>query len=62
MTTRDLSAAVESALAGTNLRAMFLIELRFGSGTVYVNNLDFPKDYGGHTWLGGGRVGSISAI
>jgi hypothetical protein len=62
MTTRDLSAAVEAALAGTNLRAMFLIELRFGSGTVYVNNLDFPKDYGGHTWLGGGRVGSISAI
>jgi hypothetical protein len=59
---RDLSAAFEAALAGTGLRAMFLIELRFGSGTVYVNNLDFNKDYGGHTWLGGGRVGSISVI
>ncbi len=62
MTTRDLTAAVETALAGTNLTAMFLIELRFGSGTVYVNNLDFDKDYGGHTWLGRGRIGSISAI
>jgi hypothetical protein len=62
MTTRDLTAEVQTALAGTNLIGMFLVELRFGSGTVYVNNLHFDKDYGGHTWLGRGRVGSISAI
>lgn len=62
MTTRDLTAAVETAFAGTNFRPVFLIELRFGSGTVYLNNLDFNVNYGGHTWLGAGRVGAISAV
>lgn len=59
---RDLTSAVETALAGTSFGAMFLIELRFGSGTVYLNNLDFNRDYNGVTWLGAGRVGSISMI
>jgi hypothetical protein len=59
---RDLTAAVEAALAGTNLIAVFLVELRFGTGTVYVNNIEFDIPYDGHTWLGGGRIGSISAI
>lgn len=59
---RDLTTQMQAALEAENLRLVMFVQLDFGSGTVYLNSLDFPVEWDGHTWLGAGRVGRIAAI
>lgn len=62
MSNRDLTAELEAAFAEGNIRPVLLVELRFGSGTVYLNNTPFTLAWNGVQWLGAGRVGRVSAV
>lgn len=59
---RDMTSAMQAALEAENLRLVLFVELAFGSGTVYLNSLDFDLAWNTHTWLGAGRVGKVSAV
>lgn len=59
---RELSTDVDEALAGGHLVGLLLVELDFVSGVVRANNSSINLLWGGHTWYGVGRLGSVDAV
>jgi hypothetical protein len=58
---RDLTAASQTAAEGAHVRIISLVYLGL-STAVYVNSSDRDIVFAGNTYLGVGRLGSISAI
>lgn len=50
MSARNLTSGFAAALLQPNVRPFDLIEIGFAGGTQYLCGLDFPVDYGGHTY------------
>lgn len=59
---RTVTAGVGTAIAQPHVNAAHLVEMQFGSGTVYVTDLPYNIDWNGHTWTGLGHMGSIEAV
>jgi len=51
-----------TALASPVVREAYFVELDLATATQYLSSLNFPMTWGGHTWIGAGSIGSISAI
>ena len=62
MAGRSLTPATTNALAASQVRAVVFVEMDFPSGFLRVNNSAQNIDWGGYTWLGVGRLGSIDPI
>jgi hypothetical protein len=59
---RDLDAATDSDAQASHVVPYTLIELDYESGPVRVASTPFDITYQGNTYLGVGRLGSVSAI
>lgn len=59
---RTTTTAVSNALSRDNVPMLCLVQMDFTGGTVRCCNAGYPFDWGGHTWLGLGQLGSISAV
>lgn len=59
---RNLSAAMISTLASGRVRPFYLVEMDFASGTLYAWTGVGSITWNGHTWLGFGKMCSVSAI
>jgi len=57
-----LTAGQQAELEKPVTRYAYFAEFSFLSATVYLSSLGQNVDWGGHTWLGFGSVGSISAV
>jgi hypothetical protein len=62
MAGRDITGTVDTALADNQVRAIVFVEMDFPSGFLRLNNSAQNFDWGGNTWLGIGRLGSIEAV
>lgn len=58
---RDLTAAVEAALAGDNVPYMMFVHLATDQ-PVYVCTAPYAVAWDGHDWLGAGLLGQISPV
>jgi hypothetical protein len=59
---RDIDAAITTALAGQHVPALMLVELDFPSGTLRLNNSGQNIDWNGSTWYAGGALIGISEV
>jgi hypothetical protein len=59
---RDITPATEAALAAGHVPLIVFVEMDFSGGFLRVNNSAVSFDWGGETWLGVGRLGSIDPI
>lgn len=59
---RTVTAGVATAIAQPHVSAAHLVEMQFGSGTVYVTDLPYNIDWNGHTWTGLGHLGQMDVI
>lgn len=59
---RSVTAGVSTAIAQPHVNAAYLVEMQFGSGTVYVSSLPYNIDWNGHTWTGLGHMGQIDTV
>lgn len=59
---RDIAAAVEAAAEDSNVRPYLLVHLDYESGAVRIASTPFDITFDGDSYLGVGRLGSISAI
>lgn len=59
---RDLTTGVDDALSGGHLVGLLFAELDFMSGVVRANNSSINLQWGGHTWYGVGRLGSVDVV
>lgn len=59
---RSATATIQTLLASENAPLLVLLQMDFSSGTIRVCNAGYTFAYGGHDWLGLGRVGKISTI
>ena len=62
MTDRNLTPTVATALAASQVRGVVFVEMDFPGGFLRMNNSAQSLPWGGHTWLGVGRVGSIDTV
>lgn len=59
---RGLSAPLSAAAAAAIVRPYLLVSLDYAAAPVYVSSLPRDIDWNGQTWIGIGRLGSISEI
>ena len=59
---RQMTQAVIDALRADNVPMLALVELQFKKQTVRCCNAGYSFEYGGHTWIGLGNCGGISAV
>jgi hypothetical protein len=59
---RDLTAAVQTAVENANVPMVAFVELDFGSGFVRVTNAPHSMTWNGYTWLGVGTLGGLDAV
>lgn len=59
---KTLSAGQLAAVGGEHVTACHLVQLGFASGTIYVTDAARDIVWGGNTYLGAGRAGSIEAV
>lgn len=59
---RDIAATVEAAAEESNVRPYLLVNLDYESGAVRLASTPFDVTFAGASYLGVGRLGSISAI
>lgn len=59
---RDITTAADNALSAGHVPMIVLVEMDFPTGFLRLNNSGVSFDWGGYTWLGVGRLGSIDAI
>lgn len=59
---KSISPAFASALAGKTPQIAQLVAMYFPSGTVALNSMNRPVDYGGITYRGAAGLGEISQI
>lgn len=59
---RTIGAAVQAALAASNVPLLIFVELDFSGGFVRVTNAPYAFDWNGYTWTGLGRMGGIEAV
>jgi hypothetical protein len=59
---RNLSAAMLSTIASGRVRPFYLVSIEFTSGTSYLWTGIGNLTWNGHTWVGVGTLGGISAI
>lgn len=59
---RTLTSAMSTALAGGHVVAVYLIDLFFTSGTTRVTTAGVNVQWGGNTYLGAGRIGTVEEI
>jgi len=59
---RDLSAAIQSAIAAEVVRPAFFVYLDLPSGAVRVNSTIYSITYDGNAYTGVGDLGSINAV
>jgi hypothetical protein len=59
---RDLTAAVQTAVDNANVPMVAFVELDFGSGFLRVTNAPYTMTWNGHSWLGLGTLGGIDAV
>lgn len=62
MANRPTTAATSNALAAPQVRALVFVEMDFPSGFLRMNTSAQDMPWGGYTWLGVGRIGSIDAV
>jgi hypothetical protein len=59
---RELTAAVQTAVENANVPMVAFVELDFGSGFLRVTNAPHTMTWNGHSWLGLGTLGGIDAV
>lgn len=59
---RTVTAGVATAIAQPHVSAAHLVEMQFGSGTVYVTDLPYNIEWNGQTWTGLGHLGQMDVI
>ena len=59
---RTILTAPGSALEGSNVPFLVLVELDFVEGIVRLTNARYSFNWGGYVWTGAGNLGSMSAI
>lgn len=59
---RTISTAAGNALQAGNVPLVVFVELQLPSGSLYLCNSAFPREWNGHTWLGGGRFTGLQPI
>lgn len=59
---RLMSSAMLAAIAAGELFPALFVEANFATGPVYIWSGMGPIDWNGHTWLGVGTLGSVSAV
>lgn len=59
---RTLPAGLATALAANEVAAVFLVEVQWPDGTIYMWNGYYTMNWNGHPWLGLGHLGSIAEI
>lgn len=59
---RDMSVYITGSLETSNVPYVVLVELDFVEGAMYLSNAGYNFDWNGHTWIGLGNLGTISAI
>lgn len=59
---RTMQETAAAALQNDNVPYMVLVELDFVEGIVRFTNAGYAFDWNGHTWIGAGNLGTISAI
>jgi hypothetical protein len=62
MANRPITGTSSTALAQSQVRAVVFVEMDFPDGFLRMNNSAQDMAWGGYTWLGIGRVGSIDPI
>jgi hypothetical protein len=59
---RDLASATITASQQSVIVPVWFVKLEFDSGTMYLSTYDGPLTWGGHTYIGAGAIGGLSAI
>lgn len=59
---RELSTAIQNAIAAEVVRPAFFVYLDLPSGAVRVNSTIYSIDYGGNTYTGVGDLGNIGTV
>ena len=62
MSTRTLTAGVQSAIAASQVTALMFCELDFSSGFLRVTTAGHDVTWNGYTWTGVGLLGSVASI
>lgn len=59
---KTLTTAVNTAMDGDNVPMLMLVDLEFGSGTLYICNASYNFDWNGNTYIGAASCGTIEEI
>jgi len=62
VSTRTLTAGVQTAIAQSQLTALLFVELDFASGFLRLTTAGHNVTWNGYTWTGVGVLGSVEAI
>ena len=60
--TRDIDIITQNAAAADSIRPVLFVELNFVSGAVRFHSALGPSTWGGNTYTGTGRLGSVSQV
>jgi hypothetical protein len=62
VSTRALTAGVQSAIASSQVTALMFVELDFASGFLRLTTAGHDVTWNGYTWTGVGLLGAVEAI